>query len=159
MPNRHPHLWLNLPLPGAGLILSGRVWAGVAAAVPALFVVTLAIGAALIAAESLRPRVLIGCAAAYAALALVTIVAQAIASHRKPLDETRVRELHRVAAQAYLTDRHGDALTAARELTAIAPHEAGAWRLLAMVASAGGQTAIAARADRRARRIDLDRAA
>ncbi len=159
MPFRNPHLWLNLPLPGAGLILSGRVWAGVVAAVPALFVATLGLGAALVAAESLRPRVLLVCAVAYAGLALITIIAQAIASHRRPLDEARMRELHRVAAQAFLTDRHGDALTAARELTTIAPHEAGAWRLLAMVASAGGQAAVAARADRRARRIDLDRAA
>ncbi len=158
MASRDQHLWLNLPLPGAGLILSGRVWTGVAAAIPALFAATLAVGAALVAAESLRPRVLLGCALAYAGLAALTLAAHALAARRPPLDEGRMRELHRVAAQAFLTDRHGDAVTAARELTTIAPHEPGAWRLLAMVASAAGQTAVATRAGRRAERIDRDRA-
>src|SRR3954471_14714984 len=41
--------WWNLPLPGAGLIVSGRVALGLAAALPALFMLTLALVAALLA--------------------------------------------------------------------------------------------------------------
>ena len=65
-----------------------------------------------------------------------------------------MRQLHLAAATAWLRNDQTAALAAATTLTQQAPGEAGAWRLLELIAGSAGKQSMAQRADRRASQLE-----
>ena len=65
-------------------------------------------------------------------------------------DLVAIRAVWREAAERYLRNDLVGAVSASRRLTALAPTEPGAWRLLEMVARAAGDARVAAAAAARA---------
>jgi hypothetical protein len=148
---------LDLPFPGAGLLLRGRLTLGLGLLIPALVLLTAVILSGLMATSAwgsqLRTWLLIG----YALLALVAIACHLWLARARVIDPDQVRLLYRQAASAFLVDRPAEALAAAERLAAHAGGEPGAWRLVALVADAAGEPARAARARRRLGRLLVDR--
>lgn len=139
----------DVVLPGAGLVLRGRVGLGLALLVPALAVATLLTLSGLLATADFAATLrwwMIGC---YGVLAAVAVAAHLWMTRGRVADPQVMRDLHRQAAQALLNDRLPEAVDAAERLTAAAPREPGAWRLLAHVAVAAGDRKRAGRAERR----------
>ncbi len=148
-----PRVWLNLILPGSGLIAEGFIFRGTA--LLALFVVTTAVllvAPALAEPEQVGRVRLVG--ASLAATTMVAAFAEAWRQAlRRRIDPGRVRELHRMVAKSYLTG-DAQARVQAEALVAAAPEEPGTHRILALVARAGKDEATALRAEATAAAIE-----
>ena len=154
MDRSHPALvLLNLLVPGAGLVVAGRLTIGVVLLLPTVLVVAVAGLAAGILVRPLAVPVLFGCLAAWSILAVISGLVWWWWARRCRIDPVRVRLLHREAAGAWLRGE-ATALAAARRLAAAAPEEPGAWRLLALIARDQGEPATVRAAERRAAAIE-----
>ncbi len=150
----HPSLvLLNLLVPGAGLLVAGRVAIGAALLLPAILVAAVAGLAAGVLARPLAVPVLLGCLSAWLVLAAVAGGIWWWWARRCAIDPVHVRALHREAAGAWLRG-DGSALAAARRLADAAPEEPGAWRLLALIARDQGDVRTGRAAERRAAAIE-----
>jgi len=145
--------WLNMLLPGCGLILRGRLGLGSALFLPALAAATLAPLVAVVAVDGFRVKLLAVFIAAYVVLAGLAALAWWWQARQERWDPGLVRELHRNAAAAFLRGEHAVARQAAERLCAAAQREPGAWTLLGMAAAAAGDAPAAAAAHRRAGRL------
>jgi hypothetical protein len=152
-----PGTWLNLAVPGAGLLVRGRVALGLGFILPAIFTLSALVLAHLVATSAALGGWRLGLAAAYALFAAAATGLHAALLRERPLDGEAVRALHRQVAAAHLADRHGEAVAGARRLVAAASGEPGAWRLLALVAEGAGDAATATRARQRARGLEAER--
>lgn len=147
---RLPLIALNALVPGAGLLL---VRPGLAPLLPALLGVAglSVLGAALLAGD-LPQAPLAGWVGLglWAAAVLGTSLWWWAGERVRSRDLGAIRAAWRDAAERYLRDDLRGAVQAARRLTALAPAEPGAWRLLELVATAGGDARLAATAAARA---------
>ncbi len=146
---------LNCVLPGAGLLITGRLNAGLLLLVPTVILIALILGVLAIFTRAAAWPLIGGFVSAYAALALIASGWWWWLRRRATFDPVAVRALHRLAAIAYLQGRSNEAVTLARRLVAAAPEESGTWNFLALVASDAGDARTAARAEARATAIDL----
>jgi hypothetical protein len=149
-----PLFTVNALLPGSGLVLRRRLVPGLGLLLAALAVLSVAAislaGGAAPGAQlrgALALLAYLGCAAAAAATWW-------LGAAPAPLDAMTVHALYRAAATAFLGDDLAAAEAAARRLTRALPAEAGSWRVLALVARAGGHAGLATAAGQRAIRLD-----
>jgi len=149
--------WLNLALPGAGLLLRGRLTLGLGFLLPGLFMLSgwMLMHVAATSTALANWRLALG--GTYLLLAAAATVVHAILLRERVVDTELVSSLHRQIATAHLNNRHPEALADARRLTTVAPKEPGAWRLLALVAEGAGETKMAVKARTRATSIDAER--
>lgn len=145
---------LNLVLPGAGLLIAGHLWSGLALLIPTVVVIGLALTACGLAELSLVWPLLVIFAGIHLGLALIAGGRWWWLDRRRRFDPAQVRALHREATIAYLQGRATEAQATAQRLARSAPEEAGAWRFLALVAAEAGDQSTAARAAARALAID-----
>ena len=150
-------LWLNLAIPGAGLLVRGRLVLGLGLILPALLVVSAFILAHVMATSTVLGSWRLSLLAAYVLLAGVATITHAVLLRARSVDVQAVQALFRSVAAAHLTARHAEALAGAHRLTVLAGTEPGAWRLLVQVAEAAGETRVAMKARRRAERLEGDR--
>jgi len=148
---------INLPCPGAGHVVRGRVGLGLSFLLPALFVLTALLLVSLIGTADWAAGVRAWLLGGYLLLALAATAAHAAIDRPRVVDAEQVRQFHRAAAIAFLGDRHPEAVAAAERLAAHAPGEPGAWRLLALTADAAGDRARGGQARRRLARLLIDR--
>ena len=96
---------LNLPFPGAGHVLRGRVALGLGLLVPALLLLTGLLLVGLIGtaawAATVRPWLLGG----YLLLAVGATAGQLLIDRARPSDPEQIRELHRTVAIAFAMPR------------------------------------------------------
>ncbi len=141
---------LNALVPGAGLLL---LRPGLLPLLPALIGV---VGLSLLTAATLARELPEASVAGWTGLALwaAAVLGSTLwwwAGERvQARDLVAIRAVWREAAERYLRNDLVGAASAARRLTALAPTEPGAWRLLEMVARAAGDARAAATADARA---------
>lgn len=152
-----PGTWLNLAIPGAGLLVRGRLGLGLGLILPAMFALSAFVLAHLVVTSTALGGWRFGLLAVYLLLAGIATAAHATLLRERAVDGDALRALFRQVGAAHLTDRHAEALAAAQRLAALAPKEPGAWRLLAQVAEGAGDAGVAARARRRADGLDADR--
>lgn len=148
---------LDLPFPGAGHVLRGRVGLGLGLLVPALLVATAVLLVSLVGTSDWAGPVRGWLLAAYLALALSAAGSQWLMDRPRPTDPERIRQLHREVAVAFLARRDGEALAAAERLAGYARREPGAWRLVAVTADAAGDAARGGAARRRLARLLVER--
>lgn len=135
----------DLLLPGAGLVVDGRLAWGVPLLVPAVLLLSalllgLVVGG--FAAAWIMPRAL----PPYLLLAVLAALVRWRLAARERIDPETVKRAARAAARAWLRGE-ADAVQHARAVVRAAPEMAQAWRLLALI---NGD----ARAARRAEAID-----
>lgn len=156
--NRSSNGWhmplLNMALPGSGLLIAGHVGPGLALLVGAILLISVAIGAVGLFTTAVSFVILGWLTCFYAGLAAIAGGWWWRQARRLRYDPTQVRQLHRAACAAYLTDQPAVALAKAHALTRAAPEEAGTWRFLALVAADSGQQTLAKRAEAQAIAID-----
>ncbi len=143
-------LWLNIVLPGAGLLLSGRLLSGGLCLLLAMISIAVLLLSHVIAVDAFALRLLWQSLGAYAALSLVSSLWLWWRSRKPRWDAQQLRQLHRDASRAYLCGNQEQALTAARHLTRLAGDVIGSWQLLAIIADTQGDTGLARRARQRA---------
>jgi hypothetical protein len=140
----------NVLLPGSGLVLRGRLVAGLPILVAAMALVVLALAAALAPAPGFDGGFAVRAVIGYVLLGAIAGGTLWHWEQGARLDPAAVRELHRKLATAYLRGELPEARRQADLLVVAAGREPGAWSLLAMVAAAMGDAAVAARATKRA---------
>jgi hypothetical protein len=146
---------LNTVLPGSGLLLRHP---GIWILLPALLG---AIGLSLVVIALVTPgsavTVQIGWSGLIIWMSAVVVSSSAWALLERPSsrDLSAIQPLFRDVAKAYLTNDLIAAEQVARRLVALAGAEPGAWRLLALISRAQGQTTRAAKCERTAARLDL----
>jgi len=150
-------LWLNVAIPGAGLLLRGRLVLGLGLIVPALLVVSAAILAQVVATSAVLGSWRLSLLAVYVLLATVATITHALLLRERPVDAQAVQALFSSVAAAHLNARHAEAVAGAQRLVALAGAEPGAWRLLSQVSEAAGNKRVAAKSRRRAERLEGDR--
>jgi hypothetical protein len=146
-------LVINALVPGCMLALRGRPGPGttlLAGAVICLSVVC-AVG---VLGEQGSPLIALVAVLAYLVLMLAASMAFWWLLDGRHADPAEMRRLHLIVAQAYLRDDAATALSAARDLTRMAPSEPGAWRLLELVATS--DPSLTRRAARRAARLEAE---
>ena len=148
---------LNLPFPGAGHVLRGRVGLGLGLLVPALLLLTALLLVGLIGTAAWAGSVRAWLLGGYLLLALGATAGQFLIDRPRLTDPEQIRQLHREIAVAVLADRDAEAVVAAERLARVAGHEPGAWRLLALTADAAGDRARGGVARRRLARLLVDR--
>lgn len=146
--------WLIAALPGSALVLRGRLWLGAALLLPSLLCLVLLLLAPLLSTSQFLGSFALVLLLIYLSLAGISGLVYVNVVRPARVDEERVRTLHRQAAAAYLTGDLNTALTSARALAAEARKLPGAWRLLAMVADAAGDRALAGKARRTLQRLE-----
>ena len=134
------HAYLAVPLPGLGLIASGRWW-GCA-------VLTIAAGGLAVAVVPEMPLFwrIVGILG-WSVAATVAVVAQWSVGRRSRPDPVRVKALARTTSADWIAGR--DPLPALRLLLRAAPDEMGAWDLAARIATQRSETRLLATARRR----------
>jgi hypothetical protein len=147
---------LNVLLPGCGLVLRGRLTAGMPLLVAALALATLALIALLAPLPGFDAGFALWALAGYLGFGAVAAAALWAWERGAQLDPAAVRAIHHRLASAYLRGDHPAARAAADELVRAAAREPGAWSLLALTAGAAGDAATAARARRRAQSLEAD---
>ena len=145
---------VNGLVPGAGLVVEGDLLTGVPLLLASVVVMAVAGLAAALLAGGLATQVLLGCLAAWLVLGVVATGGWWFRMRRLRIDPEEVRRLHREALSAWLRGEPG-AIPAARRLTRAAPAHPGAWRVLERLAHDAGDTALARRAGRTARHLEL----
>jgi len=150
-------LWLNLAIPGAGLLVRGRLLAGLSLTLPALLVVSAFLLAHVVATSTILGRWQVSLLAAYVVLAAIATITHAVLLRVGPVDAQAVQALFKQVAAAHLTNQHSEAVVGAHRLTVLASTEPGAWHVLANVAEAAGNKRVAAKAKGRAKRLESDR--
>jgi len=148
---------MNLPFPGAGHVLRGRVGLGLALLLPALLVATAVLLVGLIGTSTWAGPVRGWLLGAYLLLALGATASHLAIDRVRHTDPERIRQLHRQVAIAFLADRDADAVAGAERLVAHAGREPGAWRLLALTADTVGDRARGGAARRRLARLLAER--
>lgn len=148
--------FINIPLPGAGHVLRGRVALGLGLLVPALVLVTALLLVGLVGTSTWAGSVRGWLLGGYLVLALAATTGHLLIDRSPPTDPELIRQLHRAAAVAFLADRDAEAVAAAEQLVAHAGREPGAWRLLALTADAAGDRARGGFARRRLARLLAD---
>lgn len=127
-----PATILDATIPGSGLLLDGRLAAGLPLLAPtaiclALLIIAAAIGGAI--GAWVIPRII----PAYLVLALAALGLRWHFARLARIDPVRAKELARSAAKAWLRGQDAEAAAAARQLVQAAPEVANAWRMLGMV--------------------------
>ena len=133
---------INLLIPGSGLVLRDRPWAGYGLIVLTGLALSAAVVYLLLATESLAawlgPTVL--------ALWLIAVVLAGglwwLTEHAKPTDQAALAEWYRRASIAYLRGDGPAALEAARAVVRHAPLHAGAWKLQELAAQMVGDRSL-----------------
>ncbi len=146
-------LWINLFLPGAGLILRGRLISGALALILSMILLGLMIVAPLMTTESLATSLCIKLFAGYVALSLLSSMFHWFIARKRVLDHEQLRRLHQEVCQAYLNDKLDAALQLAQQICKEAGTVIGSWQLLALVADAKGDLALARSARKQAQAI------
>jgi len=141
-------------LPGAGLVLRGRLAWGMPCLVLAVLCLSGAILAQLLVVRPAATGVTLACLGGYVVAALIAMTRQYLAGRVRTVAGEELRRRHRAIASAWLGGDAAAAIGGARELAQHARGEPGAWRLLELIASRGGHPQEAARAGRRARRLE-----
>jgi len=149
-------LWLNLAIPGAGLLVRGRLLLGLSLTVSAVLVVSAFILAHVVATSTVLGNSRVSLLAVYVLLAGVATITHAVLLRARPVDAQAVQALFRSVAAAHLTDHHAEAVAGAHRLSTLASVEPGAWRLLANVTEAAGNKGVAAKSRRRAKSLERD---
>lgn len=152
-----PATWLNLAIPGAGLLLRGRMALGLTIMFCALITLSALILIQVVATSTALSGWRLVLLSAYVLLAAGATIAHAVLLFERPVDAAALRALHRQIASAHLMNNQTEALAGARRLTTLATQEPGAWRLLALVAEDAGDVRLAAKARRRAAGLDRER--
>lgn len=150
-----PPTVLDCVLPGAGLVLRGRLAWGVPCLVLSVLCLSSAILAQLVVIRPLATWVTLGCLGVYVVVALCAVAVQRLSQRVRTLAGEDLRRRHRAIATAWLSGDNATAVSGARTLVQDAASEPGAWRLLELIAGRGGHPQEAARAGRRARRLEL----
>ena len=145
---------LNLALPGAGLLIAGRLAVGLLLLVPVIILLALILGTLAVFTRGAAWPIVGTFATCYAVLAALAGGLWWWFAQRERFDPAAVRALHRESATAYLQGKRDVALTKAKALVIAAPEESGAWRFLALVAADAGDHPTARRAEQRAQTID-----
>ena len=145
---------VNVALPGSGLLIAGHVGVGLGLLACAIVLLSLAIGAFGLFTMAVSVTIIGWLASLYAGLAAIAGGCWWRQARRQHYDPAQVRQLHRAACTAYLTDQPAVALVKAHALTRAAPEEAGTWRFLALVAADSGNHALAIRAEAQATAIE-----
>jgi hypothetical protein len=144
----------GIALPGSSLVLRGRLWLGASLLLPSLLLLVLMALAPVLATSQFAGPFIGTLLVAYLLLATIAAIVSIGLGRPAKIDEARVLVLHRQAAAAYLTGDFAAALASARGLTAEARSLPGAWRLLALVAKAAGDQALAGKAQRTLKKLE-----
>ena len=144
---------VNTLAPGTALIVRGQLASGLALLLPALVGLSMWLVVVGLAQTSAWALGLIGLLTYLLSALSAAVVWWRVAGRGRP-DPEQVRALHRVVAAHYLRGEWPAALPAARRLALMASEEAGAWRILELVAQGAGDARIARHAAARARRCD-----
>ena len=144
---------MNALLPGSGLVLQGRLLAGLLLLLPAVALLGLMVLAAGLADEAYWRQLLLQIGGSYVLLSGIAAGLLWWSCRRPAVDTEQARALVDASAHAYLNDRHSEAIAQAQALCRQAPHLPGAWQLLALVAQAAGQPALVKQAERRRQRL------
>jgi hypothetical protein len=139
--------FLDAILPGAGLVISGRLAGGIPLFAMALVLAAGAVVAVLMGG-AVTPRMLPPIAAGYVLLIAIAQSARWAYARRARFDPQAARRLARSALAAWLRDQPEAAATASRQLLKLAPEEPGAWRLRHLVLGDGRDLAQAERLER-----------
>jgi hypothetical protein len=136
------------------LLIAGHLIAGLAMLIPTIVLLALMLAVlGLFSWEAATP-ILGLLVSGYALLAVGASLWWWRCVRRQRFDPLAVRLVHRTACGAFLQGRTAAALAGARQLTGMAPEEAGTWRFLALVAGDAGDQRTASRAQARAAAID-----
>lgn len=149
--------WWNLGVPGAGLVLRGRLVVGLVSLVLAVMALSGAVLAQLIVVSGSVWAVTGWCVAAYVAIGCATLATHVVLERVPEIDPEHLRRQHREITIAFLQGDLAAALTNARALTRSAAGEPGAWRLCELIARHAGDKAQATSAGRTARTLELRR--
>ena len=146
-------LWINLILPGAGLILRGRLITGALALVASMVLLGLMILAPLMTTESLGQSLFIKFLLCYVVLSAASCLFHWFTARKHVLDHEQLRRLHQEVCQAYLNNKLDVALTLAQQISKEAASVIGSWQLLALIADAKGDLTLARSARKQAQSI------
>jgi hypothetical protein len=145
---------VNVLLPGAGLLIAGRMVSGLFLLLPTILLLALMLGVLGLFSSEAAWGILVWLALPYGVLAAFAGAWWWACTRREHYDPAEVRRVHREAAAAYLQGQQAAALAGATRLTRLAPEEAGTWHFLALIASDAGNAALARKAAARAAAID-----
>lgn len=149
-------LLLNLILPGAGVILLGRLLSGALCLLLAMLCLALLALSHVVAVDVFADQLLWLGLAGYGLLNLLSS-GWLWWRRRKPgWDARQLRQLHSRCSRAYLCGDLNQAVDTARQLCRLAGELVGSWQLLAMIADAQGDQRLAGRARQRAEAIQND---
>jgi len=147
-------LFLDAVLPGAGLVVRGRLAVGLPCLVAAVLVIAGVVLAQLVLIRGSATPVTLSLIGVYVVLIAVAVTVQVLGRPPATPAAELIRTRHRSIAAAWLRGEATVALEGARELSRLAAGEPGAWRLVELIASRSGEKQEAQRAARRAQRLE-----
>lgn len=147
-------LFLDMVLPGAGLVVRGRLAVGLPCLVAAVLTIASAILAQLVLIRGNVTPVMLSLIGFYAVLIAIAVITHILGRPPATPPVEFIRSRHRAIASAWLRGEASVALEGARELSRLASGEPGAWRLVELIASRSGEKQEAQRAARRALRLE-----
>lgn len=142
-------LYVDCIVPGAGLILRGRLLSGALIMLLALSALSTLAILSIISTDKLLHQLLWPGLAVYASMMVVAVLLQLYISRQARYDQQLVRQLHHDCSQQFLQGSLDQALATARQLCACCSTLLGPWQLLAQIADAQGERSLAAKARRK----------
>ncbi len=139
-------LLLNILIPGAGLILRGRLWSGSIALLAAMVCLGLLILSPIIATAEFAQSLLLQFGLIYLCLSLLSSLWLWYCTRKPSWDQAELRQLHDQASKAYLLSNYDQAIEVAQRICQQASNLIGSWQLLAIIADAKGDHQLARKA-------------
>jgi hypothetical protein len=148
--------WINLLLPGSGLLVRDHLAVGCTLVLAWFPSVAGVLGAELIALDPFAGNIRLAALGWWLVLSAVAGLFWWLWERPYQVDDAALNAVHKEAASAYLRSDWAPALAAARRAVRMAPRHPGAWGLLRLVADGAGSTKEAHLAGRKQQRF-LDR--
>ncbi|NRA40097.1 MAG: hypothetical protein HRU15_18275 [Planctomycetes bacterium] len=144
---------LDCVLPGAGLVLRGRLWLGSIVLLLAIISASALVIISIISPDNMLEESFWPLLAVYMGLMVLTVLMQLLINRKSHYDQQLVRRLHMDCAQQFLNGSPEQALQLARQLCSACSTLLGPWQLLALIADGQGERSLASKARRKIEEI------